>query len=113
MQFGPNAQRFIEHDLFQKSATRLVKSIGRESLEALLLLQTTYELDIAKLIHGAFESTNKRYEVPPIPMENKESLILEDVLTLSTMARDKKMFHSGGMNKYLNYIKRNRLKDTL
>ena len=99
MQFGPNAQRFVEHDLFQKSTTRLVQNILWESLEALLLLQTTYELDIAKLIQGAFESTNKRYEVPPIPMENKESLILEDVLTLSTMARDKKMFHSGGITK--------------
>ena len=99
MQFGPNAQRFVEHDLFQRSTTRLVQNILWESLEALLLLQTTYELDIAKLIHGAFESTNKRYEVPPIPMENKERLILEDVLTMSTMARDKKMFHSGGITK--------------
>ena len=77
MQFGPNAQRFVEHDLFQKSATRSVQSILWESLEALLLLQTTYELDITKLIHGAFKSTNQRYEVPSIPMENKERLILE------------------------------------
>ena len=95
MQFGPNAQRFVEHDLFQKSATRSVQSILWESLEALLLLQTTYELDITKLIHGAFKSTNQRYEVPSVPMENKERLILEDVLTMSTMARDRKMFHSG------------------